>query len=62
MQAGPSACGADHDAKLTGKDAEAAACDARTVQVVTGIMDDTVIDQMIALARTGQTLLPLAAP
>jgi len=37
---------------LTGKDAEAAACDAQSVPVVTGTMDDTVIDQMINLART----------
>jgi hypothetical protein len=39
------------DGYLTGKDAEAAACDARTVPVVTGTMDDTVIDAMINLAR-----------
>jgi 5-methylcytosine-specific restriction endonuclease McrA len=39
------------DGCLTGKDAEAAACDAQTVPVVTGTMDDTVIDQMINLAR-----------
>jgi hypothetical protein len=36
---------------LAGKDAEAAACDAQTVPVVTGTVDDTVIDQMIDLAR-----------
>jgi len=41
------------DGYLTGKDAEAAACDAQTVPVVTGTMDDTVIDQMINLARAG---------
>ena len=40
------------DGYLTGKEAEAAACDAQTVPVVTGTMDDTVIDQMIDLART----------
>jgi hypothetical protein len=40
------------DGYLTGKDAEAAACDAQTVPVVTGTMDDTVIDKMIDLART----------
>ena len=35
---------------LTGNDAQAAACDALTVPVVTGHMDMTVIDQMIELA------------
>src|SRR6201992_2188845 len=40
------------DGYLTGKDAEAAACDAQTVPVVTGTMDPSVIDQMIDLART----------
>jgi hypothetical protein len=40
------------DGYLTGKDAEAAACDAQAVPVVTGTMDPTVIDQMIDLART----------
>ncbi len=40
------------DGYLTGKDAEAAACDAPTVPVVTGTMDPAVIDQMIDLART----------
>ncbi len=40
------------DGYLIGKDAEAAACDAQTVPVVTGTMNDTVIDQMIDLART----------
>jgi hypothetical protein len=34
---------------LTGKDAEAAACDAMIVPLVTGTMDATVLDQMIAL-------------
>jgi len=37
------------DGYLTGKDAEAAACDAMTVPVVTGHADMTVIDKMIAL-------------
>ena len=40
------------DGYLAGKDAEAAACDAQTVPVVTGTVDDTVIDKMISLART----------
>ena len=40
------------DGYLTGKDAEAAACDAQTVPVVTGTMNPDVIDQMIDLART----------
>ena len=40
------------DGYLTGKDAEAAACDAPTVPVVTGTTDPSVIDQMIDLART----------
>jgi hypothetical protein len=35
---------------LTGKDAEAAACDALTVPVVTGHADMTIIDQIIELA------------
>ena len=39
------------DGYLTGKDAEAAACDAQTVPVITGTMDDTVIDKMIDLAQ-----------
>ncbi len=38
------------DGYLTGKDAEAAACDASTVPLVTGTMDMSVIDQMIDLA------------
>jgi hypothetical protein len=37
---------------LTGKDAEAAACDALTVPVVTGHADMTIIDQIIDLALT----------
>ncbi|MDX6339863.1 MAG: hypothetical protein QOH87_1, partial [Trebonia sp.] len=40
------------DGYLTGKDAEAAACDAPAVPVVTGTIDPAVIDQMIDLART----------
>jgi hypothetical protein len=40
------------DGYLTGKDAQAAACDAQTVPVVTSTLDPTVIDQMIDLART----------
>ncbi len=40
------------DGYLSGKDAEAAACDAPVVPVVTGTMDPAVIDQMIDLART----------
>jgi hypothetical protein len=40
------------DGYLTGKDAEAAACDAQAVPVVTGTMNPTVIDQMIDLAKT----------
>jgi hypothetical protein len=40
------------DGYLTGKDAEAAACDATAVSVVTGNMAPDVIDQMIELART----------
>jgi hypothetical protein len=40
------------DGYLTGQDAETAACDAQTVPVVTGAMDPSVIDQMIALAKT----------
>jgi len=39
------------DGYLAGKDAEAAACDAQTVPVVTGTMDPSVIDQMIDLAQ-----------
>jgi hypothetical protein len=40
------------DGYLTGKAAQAAACDAQTVPVVTGAIDSTVIEQMIALARS----------
>lgn len=38
---------------LAGKDAEAAACDALTVPVVTGHADMTIIDKIIALASVG---------
>jgi hypothetical protein len=41
-------------AYLLGKDAEAAACDALTVPVVTGHADMTVIDKIIGLARATQ--------
>jgi hypothetical protein len=44
------------DGYLTGKDAEAAACDATAVPVVTGTVAPDVIDQMIRLARTGTEL------
>jgi hypothetical protein len=37
---------------LAGQDAEAAACDAQTVPVVTGTVNPDVIDQMISLAGT----------
>ena len=40
------------DGYLTGTDAQAAACDAQTVPVVTGVMDPDVIDKMLALAST----------
>jgi hypothetical protein len=40
------------DGYLTGKDAQAAACDAQTVPVVSGTVNPGVIDQMIDLART----------
>jgi Domain of unknown function (DUF222) len=40
------------DGFMTGKDAEAAACDANAVPVVTGTVNPDVIDQMISLART----------
>jgi hypothetical protein len=43
---------AGQDGYLTGQDAQAAACDAQTVPVVTGTMDPDVIDKMIALAQT----------
>jgi hypothetical protein len=39
---------------LAGRDAEAAACDAQTVPVVTGTLDPSVIDQMIDLARAAE--------
>ena len=46
------------DGYLTGKGAEAAACDAQVVPVVTGTVDPDVIDQMIALARTAAEARP----
>ncbi len=46
------------DGYLAGKDAEAAACDAQTVPVVTGTMDPDVIDQIIDLARTAAEASP----
>src|SRR3984957_314573 len=57
----PGACGLEdawlrarlgEDGYLTGKDAQAAACDAQTVPVVTAHPDMDVIDQIIALAKT----------
>ena len=53
---------------LTGTDAEAAACDALIIPVVTGHADMTVIDQMIELALTaarhgdGSTVTPKPLP
>jgi len=41
------------DGYLTGQGAEAAACDAQAVPVVTGTMDHDVIDKMIGLAEVG---------
>jgi hypothetical protein len=50
------------DGYMTGKDAEAAACDAQTVPVVTGPADLTVIDKMIALAKSAaEASMPVAA-
>jgi Domain of unknown function (DUF222) len=46
---------------LTGKDAEAAACDALTVPVVTGRADMSVIDKITALAAAGPAPLSPAA-
>jgi len=40
------------DGVLAGQDAEAAACDAPVVPVVTGSIDPVVIDEMIGRART----------
>ncbi len=42
---------AGQDGYLTGAGAQAAACDAQTVPVVTGVMDPGVIDKMISLAQ-----------
>jgi hypothetical protein len=44
--------GSGEDGFMTGKDAEAVACDAATVPVVTGHADMRVIDQIIKLAAT----------
>jgi hypothetical protein len=40
------------DGFMTGKDAQAVACDAPVAPVVTGVMNPDVIDQIISLART----------
>jgi Domain of unknown function (DUF222) len=53
---------AGEDGYLTGQDAQAAACDAQTVPVVTGTMDPGVIDKMIALARAAAEAGQPAAP
>src|SRR3984957_14602727 len=50
------------DGCLTGTDAEAAACDAQTVPVVTATMDPDVIDQMIGLAQTAAEAAGPGAP
>jgi hypothetical protein len=50
------------DGYLTGKDAQAAACDAQTVPAVTGTVNPAVIDQMIDLARTAAQAQPPAGP
>ena len=51
------------DGYLAGKDAEAAACDAPAVPVVTGTTNPAVIDQMIDLARTAaQAQAPAGTP
>jgi hypothetical protein len=42
------------DGYLAGKDAEAAACDAQSVPVVTGTVDPALVDEMIALARSAE--------
>ena len=47
---------AGHSGYLTGKDAEAAACDAQTIPVVTGRADMTVIDKIIGLALSAAGL------
>jgi hypothetical protein len=46
------------DGYLTGPDAQAAACDALIIPVVTGTTDPAVIDQMIDLARTAAEAEP----
>jgi hypothetical protein len=50
------------DGYLRGKDADAAACDAQTVPVVTGTVNPAVIDQMIDLARTAGEAIGLGQP
>jgi hypothetical protein len=50
------------DGYLAGKDAEAAACDAQSVPVVTATIDPDVIDQMIDLARTAAEASEPASP
>jgi hypothetical protein len=50
------------DGYLRGKDADAAACDAQTVPVVTGTVNPAVIDQMIDLARTAGEAIDLGQP
>lgn len=50
------------DGYLTGQDAEAAACDALIVPVVTGTTDPAVVDQMIDLARTAAGGRPRSRP
>jgi hypothetical protein len=50
------------DGYLTGQDAEAAACDAQSVPLVTGTIDPDVIDQMIDLARTAAEASAPASP
>jgi hypothetical protein len=47
-----------HDDYLAGKDAEAAACDAQVVPVVTGQPDPGTVDKMIALARAAAARPP----
>jgi hypothetical protein len=53
---------AGQDGYLTGQDAQAAACDAQTVPVVTGTMDPDVIDKMITLAQTAAEAADHDAP
>ncbi|HVT66434.1 MAG TPA: DUF222 domain-containing protein [Trebonia sp.] len=53
---------AAQDGYLTRRDAQAAACDAQTVPVVTGAIDPDVIDKMINLARTAAEAAPPGGP